>query len=1253
MPPLRAGFPKIVVITLVIILSLAFIFLIYVSNFVIPDQIRSHIGEISKENEYKIEVGDIEFDFFSGLKGSDIKISDPVSLVKPILKIGEIAIQPELLSSLINWKVKIKRVIIDEPIISLTREELDNLMELIGEGGEKEKPIPVEIEHVEIRNAKIKLLPTVFMSSKKIDLDIMGADSEEERTIKLSGSVNLEGNEMELQGIIKPFLDVPTGELEINLPVLNADSFSSDLKLPVNLSLSSGLKFQISDHITSQGTLSFIASEKSSEKGPAVSGKLDYDLAYDRRADTVFVKSADLTIEKLVQLSVSGSIEKLRKEAIFNLKGSTDGIKLENIPELLPDLSSFTLSGEAKIVDIKITGPRAGKNISLNGRIVVKEVGINDEKNDLQIDGLRGSLDFEKTFGNETFNNLSAEGNFSLKSISTKIGEVTRVLGNIELSTYGNGRHNKVKLSSLKASFLDGQLSGDIVFGLPGQKRTLDGSLKGRDLSLNKIPEDYIFTDLRGKIEDLNAEFVTENMKDFSTDLSLTVSGFEFVAGKREIIKVSRAKSIEPLHIKFSLEAERPHMESYNLNQGQNAGESEPPVNEEETITVESKDLYYENLSYNEFSAKEGRISELSFQLGEDNNWVLHISSSGSQFHIPDKDVYLKQFQLDIDTEKNGEVVIWGSLKGREGGYDEISFPSLSTDFIFRDNLLQLTNLRARLSDYGELETKELDILFGEGERYNISLSQGDFLGFEERLRSKGIRGKFVFYSGDNGKTSWDGNMFIEKTNISSQTFNDLSVRIKSYEDGINMEKISAKFLDGELKGSVSLKTAQSPAIISSQIELEKSSIPLDTFKLYLGKLDFNFKGSLQNGSFPQGNGEIGFSGLNMEKDGVISSLKGGVQIGTVGETISLKNGFIENQEGNRINLAAKMENTLNGSRRLQLHLPQIPLVFLQKTLFPILPQGLREGDSEGNLGLSLALNQFLMEGASWNGELSIKDVSFNGRFQDTIFLVNDVNGSIPIRNNGKAGISLVSSMRDYGEINDLLNKNVFKDFLEAAKQNGLENKLDFITIREIEYGFLRFEDIECDVELNKSKLNLRRLRSKLYEGEAFGAGSFDLSGNNEFNLSLLVKNISLNNISSSIPSAKDYITGKINGLIWLRGELKRLNTLDGTFNFWAIDSKEPRKIAKALLQKLGVKEKLLLRSSRNYDRGVISGYVKDGVITFKELNISNRILGIVQDLNIKVDENRNSISVAHFLSVIRETARRASKGELKIEYGK
>ncbi|MBI2487900.1 MAG: hypothetical protein HYW01_13355 [Deltaproteobacteria bacterium] len=1250
---LKYGPAKTILVILAIVFSLIFISFIYVSKFVVPEQIRSYIEEVSKENEYKIEIKDIEYDFFSGLKGRHIEISDPISLVKPILKAGGIAIQPELLSSLINWKVKVKRIIIDKPIISLTREELDNLMKLIGKGEEKEKPIPIEIEHVEIRNAEIKLPPGILMSSKKIELDMVDAKSEEERTINLSGSVNLKDNEMEFQGKIKPFLDIPNGEIKIDLPVLNTDSFSTDFQLPVKLSIYSDLKVQISNNITSQGTFNFVSSEKSSQKSPVLSGKLEYDLAYDKLVDRAFIKSANLNIEKLIQLSVSGSIEKLRKEGVFNLKVMTDGIKLENIPELFPDLSHFTFSGEVETSNIKITGSRIDKDISLSGRTVLREVGINDKKNDFKINGLKGSLDFEKTFDNQTSSNISADGNFSLKSISTKIGELTGVLGNIELSTDGNGSDKKINLSSLKASFLEGQLSGDIVFRFLDGKRTLEGSLEGKNLSLNKIPENNIFTDFEGNIEELRAKFISENMNDFIADLSLTIRDFKLVAGEKGIIEISRAKSLEPLEIKFSLKAENPELETENFNQNQNSDSKETLENRGNRISVQSKGVYFENLSYNEFSIKKGTIDELLFKLLENKNWSLNIGSVGSEFQIADRDVYLKQFQLDIDTAKNGGVVIWGNLKGKEGGYGEISFPSLSSDFKFNDKLLQLTNLKTQLENYGELETKELNILFAESEHYNISFSQGDFSGFDEKLKSVGIKGELVFYTGDNDKTSWDGNIFIEKTNISSQPFNDLSIRIKSTQDGINVEKISGKFLDGDLKGNVFIKTAQSPTIISSQIELEKGSVPLDIFKLSLGKLDFNFKGNIKNGSLPQGTGGISFSDLSMEKDGAVSSLKGEMQIETVGETISLKNGFIENEGGNRINLTAKMENPLNGDRSLQLDLSQIPLDFLQKTFSPILPQGLKEGEIKGNLGLSLIFSQFLLEGASWDGELSIKDVSFNGKFQDTIFLINDVNGTIPIRNNGKPGISLVSFMRNYGETDKLLNKKVFENFLGAAKQNGLENKGDLLRIREIEYGFLRLEDIECDVELNKSILNLRRLQSKLYEGEAFGTGLLDLSGKDKFNLSLLFKNISLNSISSSIPSAKDYITGRINGLVWVRGNGKKLNTLDGTFNFWTIDSKEPKRIAKALLQKLGVKEKLLLRSSRKYDKGVISGYIKDGVITFRELNISNRILGIVQDLAIKVDEKRNSISVAHFLSVIRETAKRASKGELKIEYEK
>jgi len=405
-----------------------------------------------------------------------------------------------------------------------------------------------------------------------------------------------------------------------------------------------------------------------------------------------------------------------------------------------------------------------------------------------------------------------------------------------------------------------------------------------------------------------------------------------------------------------------------------------------------------------------------------------------------------------------------------------------------------------------------------------------------------------------------------------------------------------------------------------------------------------------------KGKGEIRFSNLSMERDGVFSNLSGEMQVETTGETISLKQGFIENEEGNKISLRAGVENIRNGTGRLWVDAPKIPLVFIQKTVSPFLPQFLSEGEFEGDVSLTLTYDRFLDEGGSLQGEFSVEDVSFGGWVNGTAFYVKSINGAIPIKNEVNPFTSLPSLIRDYKEKGDqkLLDEKVFSTFLDTLKAASLKNDKSTLGIEEIAYGFLRFEDIECAIELTSKGINLKRLESRLYKGQAFGTGRFDFSSkDNKYDLSFLFRKVSLASISDSIPSARDYISGITNGLFWISGEGKKLNTLDGLFNFWTIKSEEePRRIAKALLQKLGVKEKFFLRESRKYDKGEMSGYVKDGVITFKELEISHRML-VVQDLSIKVDDKRNSISVAHFLSVIRETARRASKGELKIEYGK
>jgi hypothetical protein len=91
--------------------------------------------------------------------------------------------------------------------------------------------------------------------------------------------------------------------------------------------------------------------------------------------------------------------------------------------------------------------------------------------------------------------------------------------------------------------------------------------------------------------------------------------------------------------------------------------------------------------------------------------------------------------------------------------------------------------------------------------------------------------------------------------------------------------------------------------------------------------------------------------------------------------------------------------------------------------------------------------------------------------------------------------------------------------------------------------------------------------------------------------------------------------------------------------------------LGKAFLEKLGAKSRFFVGSSRGYDSGEISGYIKDGVLTFSEFNISNSVLGY-RNLSIQVDPRRNTISLAHLLSVIREISKRASEGHLQIDLG-
>ena len=62
----------------------------------------------------------------------------------------------------------------------------------------------------------------------------------------------------------------------------------------------------------------------------------------------------------------------------------------------------------------------------------------------------------------------------------------------------------------------------------------------------------------------------------------------------------------------------------------------------------------------------------------------------------------------------------------------------------------------------------------------------------------------------------------------------------------------------------------------------------------------------------------------------------------------------------------------------------------------------------------------------------------------------------------------------------------------------------------------------------------------------------------------------------------------------------------------------------------------------RSFDKGVMSVYLQNGFVIFRELEISNRNILGVADLSVKVAPYNNRIEIDHLLWAMTEAAQRA-----------
>jgi hypothetical protein len=1171
MPALRKRIVKYTLASIAVVFSLLFISVFLFSKFYFAKKVQSLVVNISKEKGYEVRIGDITFGFLTGLEIEKIEIFDSRDINAYPITIGELIIKPGMTSSIIERKLVIEEIVINDVGLSLPQAGLDKLKKLSSEirqkrlGEEEERFLPIAIKRIELNKAQIEVSEGVKLYLSKLDCRLRDYELQDQRNIELKGTVIFLDNEIRTNGLIKASSNETTGELSVNISDFKSGFLPKAPEDGEKLSLDADLNFRIADTISSTGRIVLANGDGITDTRSLLSTEFQYDITYDKISDRLLINAFDFDVGKLVNAKFDGSIDRITTDGVFNIAGSASTTRVEDVITSFHRLSHVVASGEIEARDLTLTGSLKNNDVSFGGKAILSGVDFDDRQRDIRVNQLGGTLIIKNIISRSVSSGLSIQGRLNSKNVVTKIGLLEGLDGEFDFKT--NGTWN-------------------------------------------------------------------------SSELSFSLKNLKLERGLNDTLKISNLKTREPINMSFDNTSEKSLSESHMLFS-------------REKISLISRGLTFKDASYKGFEIEMGSIDDISALYESDGNLSVEFTVNGSKITGIDDGIYLDRIRVDLVSDENRGFGFKGNVNLKDGRYGGFKFPSITSDYAFERDGVKLINLEASLDGSGALKADEAMIIFGgEGDRFSdkIRFSRGSFSSPKFGVESTGIGGEFISQNGGNKKKGWGGEIFADEVNVRSQTIKQISVKLDSSSYGIRVYDLKGSVFGGRLSGSLSINTTKPLSSVSSSLTMKDADIPYGSNVFFLESMVLDFNGTLDKGLTPQGLGDLRIENLRIMDNGRASSISSRLKFQLIGETLLLKTGFIENGDGQKIEFTGRMEDLLNEQRVLKIKSNRIPLSVVMNILSPYMPESVKGSELRGDVMLDMVFDHVAQKNLSWSGKLSVANTSFSGDIALVPTSVSGINGVVTFDEYSESGNILTSLLREHRK----LDKEVFKRFLSLLKDAHNYGKNDFFRIDELKYGFLNLDDIECLFNITGLRLNLNQCASNLFGGRIYIAGSFDFSGEKDrYDLSVLFKDISLEDISNRVKSIKDYITGRMNGLVWLNGKGEELKTIDGLFEFWSLKSKkEPRRLGKAFLEKLGAKSRFFVGSSRRYDMGEISGYIKDGVLTFSDFDISNTILGY-KNLSISVDPRRNTISLAHMLSVIRGISKRASEGQLQIDLEK
>ena len=819
--------------------------------------------------------------------------------------------------------------------------------------------------------------------------------------------------------------------------------------------------------------------------------------------------------------------------------------------------------------------------------------------------------------------NLNMRGQAVFTDLLLKHGKHDFLIDGLTLDIGGlfnpNKNIKKLNLSASSDNFAGGSL--ELISGADFKKENnvLSGSFVAKDIDLSKV--NYIQEVVQGNILNLNTRF-NGNADRIELVTDLSARDISIKISEDQTLKISELKSSDKIRntIKFNNLSDKNGKSSSN------------------NIDIKINNLAYKKLDYNSFIIEKGLFdAEISNILNKEIKFDLSLNGDNLENSL--FNLILDKVEITARADWDKSKSITGNILSSSGKYKDFGISNLESDFDYDNSGLKLLEINFSLKELGKANIKEINLPVEKEKIFpsKINLLKANFISNDNELKLEGINLDLKNRKND----IWDGKINIDEADLFSVKLKNLISFVSYSSNGFRTDRIKGDLFDGKLTGFLIFQGSN----LKLNFNLSNPKIPSKENILITEKLNLSYEGKFENDdSFPTGSGKFSINNLYVEDYEEESKLNLKLDIISENETLSLKGGLINN--GNNdvlLSFSSNIEQPFSEKRNLSYETNKMNLVEIKKFLNPYLPPFIRFGEITGDMKVQLRASNF-PENSTILGFIDFNNINIKGDPFGTYFNLENLNGRL----------NLSKSVKEINNINEVISRHTknYKQAYRYTKNISLSDDSD-VNIKRLDYGFFTLENIRLLMNIVKNKLTIKELSTNIFGGRLSSSGFYNFGDNKRKagKFYFLFDDLSLKNITDSIPGTEGYISGRLNGIVSLVQKERRTSMLDGLFNFWTIGSKkEKRIIGRAFLERLGAKERLFLGSSKNYDKGQLHGYINDGVITFNELNISNSFLGF-KDLNINVHNRRNSISVAHLLSVIRETARRSNTGSLDFQF--